>query len=108
MGNLYKQFKANKDLETKGVCLEIGDSRFYVRRAGGGKRAFATTFAEKTKPFQRQVQLGTLPEDKALDIMLDTYWDAVMLNWENVADENDNPLEYNKENFKKVMRDLPE
>jgi len=105
---VYKQFKTNKHLENNGVTLQIGDSEFRVRRAGGGNRAYATTFAEKTKPFQRQVQLGTLPEDKALEIMLETYWESVMLGWENVTDEDDNPLEYTKENFKKVMSDLPE
>src|SRR5688572_30236268 len=84
----YKQFQTNKKLETEGVILQIGDMSFHVRRAGGGNRKFATTFAEKTKPFQRQVSLGTLPEEKALDIMLETYWDAVMIGWDNVTDEN--------------------
>ena len=104
----YSQFKTNRELETKGVILQIGDSDFHVRRAGGGNRAYSTTFAEKTKPFQRQISLGTLPDEKALDIMLETYWDSVMLGWSNVTDEEGNVLEYTKENFKKVMTDLPE
>lgn len=108
MKTLYQAFKTDTNLEVQGVTLDFGVAKFKVRRAGGSNRAYATVFSNKSKPHIRKINTGTLDEDTGLQILLDTYFEAVVLGWEGVTDENGEPLEYNRENFHKVMRDLPD
>jgi len=40
--------------------------------------------------------------------MYETYYDAVVIEWEGVTDEEGNSLKFTQANFIKVMSDLPD
>lgn len=105
---LYAAFGTVKEYETNGVVLDFGVCKFKIRRSGGANRLYATAFSAKMRPHRRAIDAGTLTDDAALDLLLEVYFEAVIVSWENVTDEEGNVLDLNLGNFKKVMRDLPD
>lgn len=103
---LYELFETDDSLEKKGVGLKFGPATFFCRRAGGANREFSAAFEEKTRAMQSRLQLSALSEEESSKILMDVYAETVVLGWHGVTDRDGNPLEFNKENFIKVMTDL--
>lgn len=113
MKNLYQQFETNKEREQQGgFRLVFGGGEdapvFVMRRAGGSNRKFQAVFNQKMRPYSRAIAQGTLGEEKGNEVLIDVYFEAVVTGWENVTDREGKPLEYNRANFTKLMKDLPE
>jgi hypothetical protein len=108
MSDLYKQFGTDKTYETEGVVLDFGSAKFRVRRAGGSNRKFAAAFTAKTKPHRRAMEAGTLAEDVSARVLMEVYFEAVVIGWEGVTNREGDALGYNLENFVRVMTDLPD
>jgi hypothetical protein len=107
MANLYELYETDNELEKKGICLQFGEAKFYVKRAGGANEDFDKKFEEKTRSVSNRLQLQALSEEQSSRLMQEVYFESVMINWEGVTDRKGNPLPYNRENFLTLMRDLP-
>lgn len=105
---LYGVFETDKTMEKDGVVLDFGVAKFTVRRAGGANRKYSMSFEKFANPHRKAMRTSTLAEEKQREIMLNTYYEAVIVSWEGVTDREGNVLEYNLHNFKMVMNDLPE
>src|SRR6185369_3268373 len=108
MNSLYQQFGTNVNYETEGVVLDFGVSKFKVRRAGGSNRRFASVFSRLTKPYARAIQAGTMDPDKSKHLLMKVYFEAVLIEWDNVRDRDGNVMQFCKDNFIKLMSDLPD
>jgi hypothetical protein len=106
--NLYDLFETDKNLELSGVGFQFGDSLFKCKRAGGSNRQFDTIFEDRTRAFSTKMQMASLSDEQSDSILMDVYYDAVVMGWENVTDREGNDLEFTKENFVQVMKDLPD
>lgn len=105
---LYSAFGTVKQYEEEGVTLDLGVAKFKIRRSGGGNRRYAIVLASKLRPHRRALDAGVLSEEISKNIMMETYFETVVIDWDGVTDESGNVLAYNLENFKKVMSDLPD
>lgn len=114
MAGLYSQFKTDENTEKKGIILEYGlnskDEPIQIRiaRAGGGNTAFNKLMEAKVKPFRRQIQNETIDNKQVEQIMREVYADTIVLGWDGVEDENNDPLEFTRENAIKLFTDLPD
>lgn len=108
MSGPYSVFLTDKALEKEGIVLDYGDFKIKVARAGGANAAFQKALTAKVRPYKRQLDAGTIPDDVAEKLFLDVYAEAVVLGWEGVTDENGKPLPYSKENAVKLFSDLPD
>ena len=112
--NIYKKFRTDEKLETKGIELNYGDNSkglpilIRIARAGGDNIQFTKTLEKRTKPFRRQLQLDTMDEKVAKKLMLEVYADSVILGWSGVEDADNNDIPFTRENCIKVMTDLPD
>lgn len=107
--NLDKFFKANSSLEQDGVDFDIGDGiSFKVRRFGPSNTRVKSAMATYYKPYAKQVELGTLPVEKSLEINAKVFVDTCLVSWQGVLDESGKPLEFTKENALKLFKDLPD
>lgn len=79
---LRKLFKTDERLESGGVWLDYGETRIKIARAGGANKKFAKVLDKKTKPYRRAIATGTMPNDKADDILCETYAESVVLDWQ--------------------------
>lgn len=115
MGGLFKQFKTDGNVEKEGLWLEYGTAdgsgqpiRILIARAGGANVAFQKAFERHSKPFKRLIQIGQMEDEQSKRMMRNVYADSVIKGWENVEDENDQPLEFNRENVIHVLTELPD
>ncbi len=108
MSGPYSVFQTDKALEKEGIILDYGDFKIKIARAGGANAAFQKALTSKIRPYKRQIDAGTIPDDVAEKLFLDVYAEAVVLGWEGVTDENGKPLPYSKENAVKLFSDLPD
>lgn len=112
--SLYKQFKTDNNLEKEGILLEYGTNSqgnpicIRVARAGGGNVAYAKRMEARVKPYRRQIQNETMETALVERILKEVYAETVVLGWENVEDENGNPLPFTTENCIKLFDDLPD
>ena len=105
---LHDLFKTDRNKETKGIVLDYGDVKITIARAGGSNKSFAKEMEKLTKPFRRQIQNGTLP-DKTADIILKkAYAKHIILDWDGVVDDKDNPIPCTEENIIRLFDDLPD
>lgn len=107
MKNLYELFETDDSLEKSGVGLRFGPATFFCRRAGGANTAFDTAFEAKTRAMSSRLQMAALSNEQSDEILREVYAETVVIGWEGVTDRKGNPLEFNKENFIRLMKDLP-
>ncbi len=108
MSGPYSIFRTDKALEKEGIILDYGDFKIKVARAGGANAAFQKALTSKIRPYKRQIDAGTIPDDVAEKLFLDVYAESVVLGWEGVTDEHGKPLPFSKENAVKLFSDLPD
>lgn len=105
--NLDSIFKMDNSLETNGIWLKYGKTRFLVRRFGGENDLFAKAMAKYHKPYARQMELGTLDDKQKLEILAKVFSSACLVKWENVEADG-KPLECNFQNSVDLLLALPD
>ncbi len=85
--SMYKLFKTDESLETKGIVIDYGAFRVTIARAGGKNQRYARVLEAKSKPYRRAIQTETMDPDKAQQLLLETFAEAVVLNWETKVDD---------------------
>lgn len=98
-------FKSNQTLETEGVWFDISkDTGFLVRRLGGSNKKYEQRLASRLKPFARQIQLGTYPEEKKEIAIIETFVETCLVDWKGV--EIDGKLaDFDIDTAKKLLLD---
>lgn len=109
MSSLYAMFKSNESREKEeGICLDYGEAKIRVRRAGGSNRRYSDLVSKKLRPFKRQLENESLDPDTGSRIMAEVYAESVLIGWEGVKDADGNPIAFSRENAVKLLTDLPE
>ena len=105
----YDHFKRNEDREQQGITLDLGGvGKFKMARAGGSNKRYQQCLERGMRPHRKAFQQGTLNEEVANKILLDTFIDSVLLGWDGVTDQNGKAMPYTKDNARKLMGDLPD
>lgn len=107
--NLDKHFRTNSGLEKDGVEFALDDkTSFLIRRFNSQNPRVKAAMAAYYKPYARQVELGTLPQEKSDEITMKLFIDVCLASWQGIEDEKGNPIECNKENALKIFKSLPD
>ena len=96
--NFYQMYETDKDKEKNGVPFLFADGmlRITLARAGGGNTKFARILAANSKPYKRAIQNEQLSDEKANDLMMKTYAEAVVTNWETEVKQEDGTKVFKK------------
>ncbi|MGH1376691.1 MAG: hypothetical protein ACRBCK_10115 [Alphaproteobacteria bacterium] len=109
MTNPYEIFENNRELECeKGVVIEYPGFSFTILRAGGTNTKYDEALARKLRPIANQISFGSMEEGAAKKIYAEVYAETVIVGWDNMADRQGNPLEFNFDNCVQVLLDLPD
>lgn len=106
--SVYKQFKTDAKAEAEGIELDYGDFKIKITRAGASNQNYQRALERETKPFRRAIQNETMPGEQMLAILKKVYASSIVLGWEGVTDENEQPLPFSRENCLKLFNDLPD
>lgn len=111
--SLYQKSKTDVAKERDGVplpyCLNSKGEQitFMVAREGGRNLMYQKVAEVIFKPYRRQIQHNQIDPEVLENLLAQVYAKAVVKGWENVEDEDENPLPYNEENVVKLLTDLP-
>lgn len=106
--SLYTAYKTDKTAEANGVWYEDSGARFKLARMGGANTRYQRALTAAMKPHMREIQLGVLDESTIEPITKRVFLDTILLGWEGVTDEAEQPLEFNRDNAVKLFDDLPD
>ena len=114
--SLYKQFATNSEKEMEGVEVQMPEAEnedgsiptFVVSRMGKSNKRYSKALEAATRPYRRQIELGTMNNDKAEEIFMGVFVDTVLKGWKNVRCADGKVLEFSKPNALKLFTDLPE
>jgi hypothetical protein len=112
--SLYKNYATDPNKESNGaeVPFEANEDgtipTFIVSRIGDTNKEYMKSLRAATKPFQRQIDTGTLPADKDAAIFMEVFVSSILKGWSNVQDENGVNLPFTKSNAEKLFSDLPD
>lgn len=105
--NLEKLFKTDKTLESEGVDFAVDDkTSFRVRHFTPSNPRVKSAMAAYYKPYARQIDLGTLDQNKSDEIQVKIFIDTCLVSWEGVELDGQ-PLEFSKENAITLFKSLP-
>lgn len=88
--SLSSQYKTNQTKAIEGVAITFPANEdgtiptFYVARMNDSNPQYAARLAAVTKPFKRQIDAGTLPNEKAKELTKEVFLSTVLKGWENV------------------------
>jgi len=83
----FNIFKTDEKAEQEGVWQDFGTFKVRVARSGGGNKRFQKMMEARMKPYGRAIQLGTMEEDIALNILADVYSKTVITGWQCKRDD---------------------
>ena len=122
---LHKTFKTDTTKEVEGVWVAFDeDVALKLARAGGQNFAYQKYFAKLIRPFKRQIDNNTLPQNRQLQLMAQAYAHNIVLDWKqrvedveagtwsfregHIQDEDGTWLSSTAANIEKVLMDLPD
>ena len=104
--DLQKEFATDEKSELEGIWEDVGEgAKVLVARVGN--KEYTERFRHIGKGLQRQLDRGTLPEDKQAAILISIIADTILLDWSGFADEG-KLLSYSKENAKLMLKKYPD
>lgn len=112
--SLYTQFKTNAEKEVEGVEVQYGPNEdgtiptFTISRMGKANKAYTKALEAATRPYRRQIELGTMNNDTAEGLFLVVFIQTVLKGWKNVRGEDGKEIPFSKETATKLLTDLPE
>jgi len=107
--NLDKHYKTDHRLESEGVEFAIDDNTsFLLRRFNAQNPKVKAAMAMHYKPYARQVEMGTLPQEKSDEITRKLFIDVCLVSWKGILDDAGKPIEPTKENALELFKALPD
>ena len=112
--SLFDQFETNTDKEAEGVEVQYAPNKdgsvptFVVSRMGKSNKKYSKMLDKATKPYARQLQLGTLANETADKLFMDVFVKTVLKGWKNVYGRDGAPLEFTPENAAMILTALPD
>lgn len=112
--SLFDQFQTNAEKEIEGVPVQYAPNKdgtvptFYLSRMGKTNKKYSKALDKATKPYQRQLKLGTLDNATADDLFMGVFAKTVLKGWENVNGRDGKPLTFTVENAVELFKLLPD
>ena len=112
----YSQFKMDENKENDGVKILFSEAEnedgtipaFFISRMGKTNKRYSKALDIATRPYRRQLELGTLASDVAESVFMSVFADTVLMGWENVRDAKAKDIVFNAQNAIKLFHDLPD
>lgn len=112
--SLHSQFKTDATLENAGIAIQYGPNddgsvpEFVISRTGKSNKKYTKALEAATKPYRRQIDLGTMNNDLAEKLFMGVFIDTILKSWSNVQDEKGKDIAFTKQAAIKLFSELPE
>lgn len=103
--NIFKKYATDEAAESNGTWINLGDGA-EVLVARLGNKAYGKMLGKEFQANKRILDLGEDSEEadaKSNEIMANVLAETILLDWKGVEGEDGKPMEYNKDNARKVL-----
>lgn len=108
MSGVFDDFETDKTVEKEGVWVDYGDYKIRIARAGGANKAYEICLANKSKPYRKQIQNGSMDIARQKELVKEAYIETIVLDWENITERDGTPIPFNKANVKGLFNRVPD
>lgn len=114
MSVLYKNFATDNDIEVNGFWFTVDrnddetEVQFLLARKGKRNKKYGELLNKLLTPYQKQIEMDNIPPKLLQKLFLEAFLGGILKGWKNVQAKDGTPLEYNIENARKLMLDLPD
>jgi hypothetical protein len=106
--NLDKYYKGSEELEKNGVWFEISDkTAFLIKPFKGSNPKVKSAMAVQYKPYARQIEMGTLPEEKVTEINIRIFVSSCLVDWRGVEIDGVE-TKFDVDTAVKLFKELPD
>jgi len=107
--NLDVMYKNNPVLEKEGIEFIVSEKISFTVRRWMGLHSFEVKkkLAHKHSPFVRQIEAGTLSEEKSKEIIISLFVDTCVVSWKGVEIDGVEK-EFNRDDCIKLFTSLPD
>ena len=106
--NLDKHFKPSEELEKNGVWFDLDDNTgFLVRPFKATNPKVKSAIAIHFKPYARQIEMGTLPEEKVQEVNMKVFIASSLVDWRGIEIDGVK-TDYNPEVALKLFKSMPD
>jgi hypothetical protein len=112
--SLFAQFETSAEKEIEGVEITYGPNEdgsiptFILSRMGQANKAYTKALNAATKPYARQIKLGTLADETSDDLFIRVFVKTVLRGWKNVYSKDGTLLPYSSANAIALLKALPD
>lgn len=112
--SLFDQFETDADKEAEGVEVEYAPNKdgtvptFIISRMGKANKKYSKMLDKATKPYARQLQLGTLANETADNLFMGVFVKTVLKGWSNVRGKDGKDMPFTPENATELFKLLPD
>lgn len=91
----------DRSKQEKGVWTKFGDSSFKI--ASSNATAFQRSLNRLQAPYRKKIEKGTLDPKISRDILCEAMASALLLDWKDVVDSDNQNVEYTPELGKRAL-----
>jgi hypothetical protein len=103
--------------EVEGIWVDYGNFAVRLARAGGANKRYLKLMEARLAPHKRAIQLKTMDDAVATNLILDVFLSTIIINWAIVLDgktvegkmhmPDGTVVDFNKENAKQLLTAIP-
>jgi|DEB0MinimDraft_3_1074331.scaffolds.fasta_scaffold105072_2 hypothetical protein len=96
-------FKTDRQSSEEGVWVDMGEGcSLLIARKGNNK--FAKKIQALIKPYQRQIEMNSMPEDKANELLAEAMAYGILLDWKGLKLDG-KEVKYSQTKAKELLND---
>lgn len=105
MSGLKKYFKTSVEKEVEGAEIELPEAQnddgtipvFILSRTAKSNKAYSKALEAATRPYRRQIELGTMSKELADSLFKGVFVNTVIKGWRNVQDDKGKEIAFSPE-----------
>lgn len=112
--SIFNQFETNNTKEIEGVEVEYAPNAdgsiptFIICRMGKANKRYSKALEAATRPYRRQMELGTLDNATADRIFIGVFCDTILKGWKNIKNRDGSEIAFSKQAAVELFAKLPE
>lgn len=117
LSSITKHYSGNKKLEQEGKWerfyvraeddTELGSFLLKIAYAGETNQRYARSLERVTRQYRTGGRIIDLPDELANEILLEVFVDSIISDWDDVMDEEGNPVPFTKEGITTLLKSAP-
>jgi hypothetical protein len=107
--SIWEKYQTDHEAELGGIDVDLGDGQVItVRRAGGANKQYQARLRALAKPYQRQVEIGTIDPGMLQRITMQAFAESSVVGWRGITDPDGKEIPFSPPAALELFKALPD